>query len=82
MKLFELFAIHPFSSLDELEIAFNDTKSKCDPMKQADINELEEPYDEVKSVLNQEDHFLGLIQSIDDLIYQMRRKTTSFRAWI
>ena len=76
MKLFELFAIHPFSSLDELDIAFNDAKSKCDPMKQADINELEEAYDEAKSVLNQEPkpgHFLGLIQSIDDFIYVLKK---------
>ena len=76
MKLFEKFAIYPFSSLDELEIAFNDAKSKCDPMKQADINELKDAYDEAKRVLNQEPepgHFLGLIQSIDDLIYVLKK---------
>ncbi len=76
MEIFELLAIHPFSSINELNIAYADATKKIDPMKQADINALDRAYQQAIEILTREPkpgHFLELVQSSEDLIYLLSK---------
>lgn len=76
MKVFELLAIHPFSSLEEIDQAHQDAIGKCDPMNQADINCINYAYDEVKQLIVDETgklDFTQQIKSVDDLVYLLKK---------
>jgi hypothetical protein len=73
MEIFELLAIHPFSSIEELNSAYQVAKEKIDPMKQADVDALDNAFNKAREILTQKEKLLELVKSMDDLIYLLKK---------